>query len=152
MKEIYFYNLFTPDEVKNMYNTLAKEHHASLTMMAIINAEYHIKLQSRNGQRNGKHTYYYNAHNEQAAIMHLQTCLESGIFGHMNGVEINIVGTWIWVYGDTYPQRAPLAGLGFARDYKRRMWYWKPSNEHQRSQRPMSGFDGAFNKPVEVMS
>lgn len=152
MKEIYFYNLTTPDEVKSMYNVLAKEHHTSLTTMAIINAEYHVKLRSMNGQRNGKHAYYYNERNEQATIMHLQTCLESGIFGHMNGVEVNIVGTWIWAYGDTYPHRATLASLGFTRDYKRRMWYWKPNNEYRRPQRAMSGFEGAFNQSVEVMS
>lgn len=40
-------------------------------------------------------------------------------------VTIEIVGQWIWVYGDTYPVKAQLKEAGFMWASKKKKWYYR---------------------------
>jgi len=40
-------------------------------------------------------------------------------------LTIEIVGTWIWVSGDTRPQRQALKAAGFFWAHEKKMWYWR---------------------------
>jgi len=40
-------------------------------------------------------------------------------------LTIEIVGTWIWVSGDTRPQRQALKAAKFFWSHEKKMWYWR---------------------------
>lgn len=45
---------------------------------------------------------------------------------HMNGVKIEICGSWVWVDGNTYEWKDELAALGFKWSKPRRKWHYTP--------------------------
>ena len=40
-------------------------------------------------------------------------------------LTIEIVGTWLWVSGDTRPHRQALKAAGFFWAHQKKMWYWR---------------------------
>lgn len=56
------------------------------------------------------------------------------------GIEIEIVGKWIWVSGDTKPVKDQLKALGMRFSGKRKMWYKAPDEQgkHARSKGSMA--------------
>lgn len=51
----------------------------------------------------------------------------------IEGIEIEICGTWIWVSGDTYPARDSLKALDFRWASVKKMWHWTPDTKRRRS-------------------
>jgi len=43
-------------------------------------------------------------------------------------LTIEIVGTWIWVSGNTRPQKQALKAAGFFWSHEKKMWYWRHSS------------------------
>jgi hypothetical protein len=129
----YFPNCKTVGEAKSLYRQLAKDNHpdlhghgATATMQA-INDEYHKVLASLDGSTSlgsdGKdHTYHYNRDVEQAVMDKIAELLSL----KLEGVEIELVGTWIWVSGDTKPVKDKLGknGAGMIWHSRRNRWYW----------------------------
>ena len=125
----YFEGLGTVGEVKSEYRRLAKLHHPDIggvtAVMQAINAAYHAKLENLNGQTttgsDGKeHTYHYNQAVEQEVMDKVAELLALRL-----DVEIEIIGTWVWVSGDTRPVKAQLKEAGLRWHSKRVMWYWR---------------------------
>ena len=52
----------------------------------------------------------------------LQTALRKVIV--LDGVEIELVGTWIWLSGNTYQYREQIKQAGFKWGAKRKKWYF----------------------------
>jgi curved DNA-binding protein CbpA len=54
----------------------------------------------------------------------------------LDGVEIEIVGSWIWLSGDTYPFREQIKAAGFFWSSKHKKWYFsgdtKKSKKHSK--------------------
>jgi hypothetical protein len=111
----YFPNCKTVGEAKSLYRQLAKEYHPDLhghettEAMQDINDEYHKVLASLDGSTSlgsdGKdHTYHYNRDVEQELMDKIAELL--GL--RLPNCEIELVGTWIWVSGETKPVRDKL--------------------------------------------
>lgn len=127
---MFFTHCQTVAEVKAEYRRLAKLHHpdrgGDTVTMQQVNATYHTVLESLNGQTSqgfdGKpHTYRYNREVEQEVIDKLAELLAL----NLPGIEIEIIGTWIWVSGDTKPVKDSLKAIKFAWHSKRKRWYWR---------------------------
>lgn len=43
-----------------------------------------------------------------------------------NGLTLEIVGSWLWVWGDTYPHRDALRAAGLRWSSRRGRWHWAP--------------------------
>ena len=117
-------------EVKSLYRKLAKQHHpdhgGDTKTMQDINAAYHQALAGRHGETTtdteGKdHTYHYNQTVEQAIMDKIAELLAL----RMNNVEIELIGFWIWLHGDTKPHREQLKAAGCEWHSRRTMWYWR---------------------------
>jgi len=132
---MYFDNVHTPGEAKSLYRKLAKMHHPDLhghsttATMQAINAEYHATLERLDGHTStgsdGKeHTYHYKADVEQAIIDKITDLLKL----QMSNVNIELIGTWIWISGDTKPHKESLKELDCIWHNKRRRWYWRQSS------------------------
>jgi curved DNA-binding protein CbpA len=128
---MYFNSVHTVGEAKSLYRQLAKQYHPDLhghettTTMQAINAEYHNLLSRLDGSTSigsdGKeHTYRYNETVEQDLMDKIVELLKL----RMADVEIELIGTWIWVSGDTRPVKEQLKAAGCSWHSKRSRWYW----------------------------
>ena len=52
---------------------------------------------------------------------------------HLDGLEIEICGAWVWVSGKTYAHRAILKEAGFCYASKKKRWYFRPEDWTSRS-------------------
>lgn len=48
-------------------------------------------------------------------------------------IDIEIIGNWIWVSGNTYPIRDVLKKVGFKFSKNKKMWYWHSSGYRKHS-------------------
>lgn len=135
-RTMFFRDCITPGEVKSVYRNLCFMYHpdtghGDLETMKAINVEYHKTLNSLNGHvsvgsDNKEHTYRYNYAVEQEIMDIISKVLAL----HMIDVEIDLIGTWVWLSGNTRPYRRQLAwnkgqGIGFKWHGKRQKWYWR---------------------------
>lgn len=54
---------------------------------------------------------------------------------HMEGVEVEICGAWIWLSGNTYANREALKSAGCKWASKKRLWYWRPEEAESKSRK-----------------
>ncbi|QEL88600.1 molecular chaperone DnaJ [Bacillus mycoides] len=107
----YFQSVTTLEDLKKQYKKLAKKHHPDL---------------------GGKHEDFIELKNEYDKLFEkLNTKTEtSGAYQNIidelikYDLEIEIIGTWVWVTGNTYSLKKELKELGFKWASKKRAWYW----------------------------
>lgn len=134
---MYFSNCKTVGEAKTLYRTLAMQHHpdrgGDTATMQAINAEYHATLKrfdgvSYKGTDGKDHRYTYRQDVEQELMNKI-----AALFAlKMDGVFIEIVGSWLWVYGETRPFKDTLKTLSFRWHSKRSKWYFHKKSLYQR--------------------
>ena len=56
----------------------------------------------------------------------------------MEGVVIEICGSFLWLSGSTYDHKAEIKGLGFKWASKKRMWYLAPQGWRKKGHRELS--------------
>lgn len=127
---MYFDGLENVGQVKRVYRSLARQHHpdhgGETATMQAINGEYHDILESFHGQVSigtdkKEHTYYYNREAEQEIMDKIAELLAL----RLPNIEIELIGTWIWVGGDTRLVKEDLKAAGLRWHGKREKWYWR---------------------------
>lgn len=148
----FFVGVNSVESLKGWYRRLAKEHHpdhgGDEDTMKALNAEYDAMLRSFDGSTSTgsdgkKHTYRYDAEVEHEVMRVIFNLLRL----RMEGVEIALIGFWIWVRGNTKPYSEKLnraTGLGLHWHSERGCWYWKP--EGWRSRKSSAGLDYLAHK------
>lgn len=120
----FFKGCETLDSIKKKYRELCKQYHPDLhgssceEIMKRINAEYE--------------TVYENARSGHSAEKSdSKETMSAGIFANIinelivcEGLNIDIVGFWIWVDGNTYPYKDKLKSLGFRWSKNRKKWHF----------------------------
>ena len=128
----YFADCDTVNEIKSAYRALAMRWHPDRggdnETMKAINLAYEALLKSRDGEESvgtdGKtHYYKWNEAIERAAMDIISKLLSL----RMANVEVDLVGTWVWVGGDTKPHKEALKELGLRWHSRRVRWYWCPA-------------------------
>jgi hypothetical protein len=147
----YFSNCDDVATIKTMYKTLAMRWHpdrpgGNTVIMQEINAAYKTALSGQHGvesvDENGTaHTYYYKEATEQAVIDKIAEVIASGVL-QSTSVELWLIGTWLWVKGDTKPYRKTLGreGLGFQWNQNRACWQWHLPTKYRSNNSP-HGFE-----------
>lgn len=135
MKTTYFTPGMLVAEVKTVYKALAMRWHpdrpgGNTAIMQEINAAYKVALEARHGEETEDeagttHTYYYKSETEDAVIAKMAATIGSGILNNP-AVELWLIGTWLWVKGDTRPHKEQLgrSGLGYNWNGSRECWQW----------------------------
>jgi len=143
----WFQGCSTVAEIKKRYHKLAFTWHPDVSknpnataVMKEINAAYHAALKNANKQTSvgadkKQHTYYYNKDIEQAIIDKIAELLSL----KMIDVTIELVGTWVWIHGNTRAYKEQLKTLKCKWNSKRKMWYWH-NGKYRKRHSPM-GFD-----------
>lgn len=128
----YFNNCKTIDDVKKTYRKLAKELHpdnpttgdteAFKAMQKEYEAAFDRFKNVHEAQNGGT---YYKESTETADMF--RNVIDKII--HLNNCTIEIVGSWIWVTGDTFNSKVILKDAGFMWASKKKAWYWHSPEE-----------------------
>lgn len=143
----YFENINTLEELRKQYKELLKLHHpdngGDLETMQAVNAEYDrmfkiLKDQHENSNADygNANTNYNNMKYDFAEDEKLREMLNKII--HFNGIDIELVGAWIWVSGNTYACKKELKELGFKWASQKKMWYWHSEAFRKMSRKTLS--------------
>lgn len=136
----WFAGVHNINELKAKYRELARKYHPDVTkqdtnkIMAEINNEYEHLFNSLPKTDSEK---------QQSAFDGWREIINSII--DLDGITIELVGTWIWVSGNTYQHKEQLKSAGFFWARKKKMWYWHPAEQITRSHKPQD-MDSIRNK------
>lgn len=128
MKKVYFVNVENTEDLRKEYLKLAKANHpdngGDVEVFKAIQAEYEhlVKI-----LQTGKTAKAKTKDSKQQEIK-FDTAIRNVIDGiiHMTGINIEIVGLWIWVDGNTYPWKEELKSFGFQWSRTRQKWHFSP--------------------------
>ena len=151
----FFQGCRTPNEVRHRYRDLAKQYHPDLGgdngTMTEINYQHEIALQRLSGtyhetrkNRQGqsyRYTYTYDRDREDAIARMIIELLRL----KMARVTVELVGSWIWVYGNTRPYKEALKAMKLRWSGKRKKWYYTQSRRRRRAASKAS-FEGIRTK------
>ncbi len=120
----WFQNITTLDDLRKLYRKLAFEHHpdrgGELQNMQEINNEYDIMsarlINSNTDFSENRKTY------EHQASKDMRVKLDEILI--LDGIIIEIMGSWIWVTGNTYPVKDRLKAADFKFSHNKTAWYW----------------------------
>ena len=103
------------NEAKKIYKTLAKKLHpdvgGSEEEFKILNSVYNDFIE---------HKIYFS--NESKIDLELEKIISQIL--HFENINIELVGSWIWVSGDTKEIKEKLKEIGFKWASKKKMWYY----------------------------
>lgn len=124
----YFFECKTLEEVKIHYRKIAKQNHPDLggseeVMKEIVNQYQEATKKILAGLNLDEEKYQ-----EQAKFSEEYRAVIEKIW-HLENIIIQIVGTWIWVEGKTYPVRKIISAANFKWHKERQAWYY-PSGEY----------------------
>lgn len=144
----YFENINNLEELRKQYKELLKLHHpdngGNLKIMQDINTEYDrlfkiLKDQHENSYSSDNASAgnnYSNMKYNFAEDEKLREMLNNIIY--FNGIDIELVGAWIWVSGNTYACKKELKELGFRWASQKKMWYWHSKVFRKKSRKTLS--------------
>jgi len=140
MEKIYYF-MPTPrtlEELKKEYRRLAVLHHpdngGDEEIMKAVNTEYDglfPKLKDVHQNKDGE-TYTAKQASNETAEQFKELINE---LMRMDEIEIEIIGCFVWVTGNTKPYKDKLKELKFQWHSKKTAWYLKPEDYHRRSRR-----------------
>jgi hypothetical protein len=125
MKFNYFKECKTLEDVKKVFRTLAKMYHPDMKtgdteMFKAINNEYEEAFE-----------YFKNDYNNKAENKNKQNKETPEEFRdiinvliRLEGLEIEICGTWLWLSGNTYKYRDIIKNLKFKWSNSKKEWYF----------------------------
>lgn len=148
----YFNDVNTLEELRRQYKELLKHYHpdnpqGSTAATQEINAEYDrlFKVLKDKHESKPDKTADSTAHKESSynANMYdwendrsLREVLQKII--NFDGIEIEIVGAWLWVSGNTYNYKKELKEIGFKWASQKKMWYWKSEAYRKKSRKSLN--------------
>ena len=139
------------EEIKRQYRDLAVKFHpdmgGSVEAMAEINAEFeYFKKRNYNIHENSEGGVYTDERQQapdrttDEFIQIIEALLRMQI-------DVELVGSWIWLSGDTRPHKEQLKAMGFKWSGKRLRWYMAPRAEkwhHRGSSESMDGLRARY--------
>ena len=123
----YFEKLHTLAEIKREYHRLTKLHHPDVggdtATMQEINRQYKEAVEwiARHGEGRDRQDAAREVPEEYAAAV--------AAVVNLDGIELELVGTWIWATGNTRVHKDALKAAGYRWASKKLAWYWRPEEE-----------------------
>ena len=133
----------TRPALKSAYTTLTKKYHpdinpGGLDMMKLINLAYEL-LSSKMG------LWFVEDGDRGISIDEAIQAIFDKI-KHLEGLEFEICGTWLWVSGDTYKHKTDIKSAGFKWSKNKSQWYWHNGDYKKKSKKflPMDDIRNLF--------
>jgi len=114
------------DSLKTAYKTACKTYHPDvnpngLEMMKLVNVAYEHLKKWLGSWDHAKHA------TDEKGIDEIFTEILNKI-SHLEGLEIEVCGTWLWVGGNTKEHKDTIKEAGLKWAKKKAMWYWRPAD------------------------
>lgn len=144
----YFKNVNTLEELRKQYKELLKVYHpdngGNVSDMQEINTEYDRLFKAlkdkhekaADNKENNANTDFNNMKYDFSEDQKLREMLNK-IIG-FNGIEIEIIGQWIWVSGNTYKYKKELKEYGFKWASQKKMWHFHTDTFRKLSRKILS--------------
>lgn len=129
MTRKYFKNISNQAELRKAFVQLLKMHHpdngGDPEICKEINREYEevLKTLPAGGEKQS------DADRQAAADLDKEIREALAKIIHIEGLNIEVVGTWIWIDGNTFPVRELLKNLGYRWSKSRKKWHFTPYGE-----------------------
>jgi len=120
----FFEGLKTLADIKAEYKRLVKLNHPDVggdtATMQEINRQYSEAVDwiARHGEGREKAAAAAEVPEEYAAAV--------AAVVNLAGLDVELVGSWIWITGNTYIYRETIKAAGYKWASKKRAWYWHP--------------------------
>lgn len=137
-------NFQTPiEDVKEQYKKLIKRLHPDLggstEDMARLNVEYDFcKCHNFNVHKSQTGNVYTDETQERPTEVDERFTEIIEALLHMEGVGIEICGSFLWLDGNTYAHKDGIKALGFRWASKKRRWFLAPKDWRKRGRRELS--------------
>lgn len=141
----YFKDVRTVEELKRQYRKLVLQYHpdrgGTEEDMKRINLEYDILLRRVGNIHESKdagETWEDKSGPQDRYSCNIED-LDDGfrkvidILLTLDGLEILLVGEWLWISGKTRDHKETLKGIGCKWSGKRQMWYWHKPDKRRRA-------------------
>lgn len=150
--------LTTPiEEVKRQYRKLVFAHHPDrggrLEDMQRVNAEFDaLKKRVYNIHEDASGNVYTDQSQDRPDDVtdRFKDIIEQLI--HMEGLEIEICGSFIWVGGNTREHKDELKAIGFRWASKKKLWFLAPQGWRKRGRRELSMGEIRMNYGSQTIS
>ena len=143
----YFNNCQTLEELKKEYKRLLFLHHpdnpkGNEETCKLINAEYDFLFpRLKNTFTNSKGEQYTKENNEDISIY--KDIINSII--HLHGINIEIIGSWLWITGNTKEYKDTFKQLKFKWSAKKLAWYHNGNVPYRKKSRKNYDMNGLRN-------
>lgn len=123
----WFNNPRTAEELKKQYRELAVKHHpdmgGSTADMQEINNEYDMLFERLKNIHSNAEGQTYTAKDETTETPEeFKEIIEKLI--HIDGINIEICGSWIWITGNTRLHKKEIKAAGCHWSKNKSAWYW----------------------------
>jgi curved DNA-binding protein CbpA len=137
----WFNNPQTLEELKKQYKKLAFRHHPDVggnnQDMQEINNEYDLLFaRLKNTHRNASGEVYTSNQETTEAPQEYRDIISKLI--NIEGITIEICGTWLWVTGNTKPHKELFKELKFRWSNKKSAWYYHKDGYRKKSRRSLT--------------
>lgn len=137
----WFTNPQTLEELKKEYKKLVFKHHpdkgGKTSDMQEINAEYDsLFAKLKNVHKNASGETYTAKQETTETPEQFREIIEKLI--HLEGIEIEICGAWLWITGNTFHNRDTLKSLRFRYSKGKNAWYWHEEGYRKHSSKTFS--------------
>lgn len=133
----YFKDIRTLEEARKEYRRLLKINHpdngGSEEATKEINREYDELLKNLQSGR----TYASKEEAEQAQDVEQEVKEAIQRVAHLD-IDIEIIGSWVWLSGNTYSVKDVIKSAGFKWANNKKMWYFHAGEYHKRSKKAVS--------------
>lgn len=128
----------TLEDLKTMYRKLAFKYHpdcgGDTEIMKAVNNEYDKLFETvKNIHRNRDGETYRSETTETPE--HFKDIINALLALQMVSVEIELIGSFLWVTGQTYTYRATIKALGFKWSQNKTAWYIAPEGYRKQSKK-----------------
>ena len=133
----YFDNVTNLDELKKAYRRLAQIHHPDCggdeETMKAINNEHDELFEVLKKQHNTAADEYHQTTETAEEFREIITALLK-----LDGLEVELCGSWLWIGGDTKANKDALKALGCRWSSNKKLWYWGAGRKWHRGNATMS--------------
>ena len=130
---MFFDNLKTPEQIKARYFDLAKQHHpdhgGDLQTMQRINSEF---AEALNAAQTASADQAQNTFDDDIPDQYISVLT---VLFSIPDLSIELCGSWLWIFGNTYPARETLRDAGCCWSSSKKKWYWCPTGSTSRRRR-----------------
>ncbi len=127
----WFKDCKTIEDVKKVYKTLAVKYHPDFNH----DTDTTDTMQEINNEYEKAFNIFKNIHTSQSGDTVENEATETtetpemfkdiiNSLIHCDGVQIDIVGSWVWLTGNTFTHKEMIKSLGFKWASKKKAWYW----------------------------